>query len=94
VSVRVVPNDAGPHRGQLGAFLAMEFLGASPVVLVELLRSSVFMDEDWQTGAYLETVPRLSAVALSETESARLITGIQARWKDHGRAGQLEEIQP
>ncbi|WP_216213304.1 helix-turn-helix domain-containing protein [Amycolatopsis aidingensis] len=83
VSIRVVPSAAGPHRGQLGSFLAMEFASAPPVVLVELLRSSVFMDEDKQTGPYLATAAHLAGVALGETESARLIARIQARWSSH-----------
>jgi transcriptional regulator with XRE-family HTH domain len=93
VSIRVVPNGTGPHEGQLGSFVALEFTTAPPVVLVELLRSSVFMDDDRQTGPYLETLSRLTHVALSETESARLITGMQARWKTHDGAGGLEEVQ-
>lgn len=93
VSIRVVPSVAGPHGGQLGSFVALEFPSAPAVVVVELLRSSVFMDDDRQTGPYLETLSRLARVALGETESARLITGMQARWKTHDGAGGLEEVQ-
>ena len=37
VSVRVVPSDVGPHRGKLGAFLALEFSSAPSVVTWSLL---------------------------------------------------------
>jgi transcriptional regulator with XRE-family HTH domain len=93
ISVRVVPSATGPHEGQLGSFLAMEFAKAPPVVMVELLRSSVFMDEERQTTPYFDTLSRLSSVALSETESARLITRMQTRWSDHGRADDLAKVE-
>ncbi|QWF81304.1 helix-turn-helix domain-containing protein [Amycolatopsis sp. CA-230715] len=89
VSIRVVPSNAGPHAGQLGSFMTLEFPSAPPVVLVELLRSSIFMDEQRQTEPYFATLPRLADVAMSETESARLITHLQTRLKDHGGAGSL-----
>lgn len=93
VSIRVVPNGVPPHEGQLGSFVVLEFASAPAVVLVELLRSSVFMDEEKQTEPYLETLPRLARVALSETESAQLITQVQARWKTHDGADSLEEVK-
>jgi len=93
VSIRVVPSGAGPHGGQLGSFIALEFPSAPPVVVVELLRSSVFMDDERQTAPYLETLSRLARIALDETESARLITRMQTRWKLHDGAEGLEEIQ-
>jgi hypothetical protein len=92
VSVRVVPSDAGPHRGQLGAFLALEFSSAPSVVHVELARSGVSMDEERHTTPSPETIPFLARVALGETESAQLITRMQARWMDHGGA-RGEEVQ-
>src|SRR5699024_10776828 len=71
VSVRVVPSNAEPHRGHLGPFHFMEFAAVPPVVLIELLGSSLFMDEPGQTQPYLTAVPQLANVALGETESAR-----------------------
>lgn len=93
ISVRVVPSIAGPHEGQLGSFLALEFAKAPSVVMVELLRSSVFMDEEPQTTPYFDTLSRLSSVALSETESARLITRLQTRWSDHDQADDLAKVE-
>lgn len=92
IRVRLVPGSAGAHRGQIGAFHEMEFAAIPPVVLVELLRSSLFMDERWQTSPYLDTVAQLDTVALSETESARLITRMQARWSERERAGELAQV--
>lgn len=85
VSIRVVPSAAGPHAGQLLTFLALEFPSAPPVVVVELLRSSIFMDEQRQTEPYLATLSRLADVAMNETESARLITQFQVRLKEGHR---------
>ncbi|GAA1988681.1 helix-turn-helix transcriptional regulator [Amycolatopsis minnesotensis] len=89
VSIRVVPGNAGPHAGQLVTFLTLEFPSAPPVVLVELLRSSIFMDEQRQTEPYFDTVTRLAEVAMSEAESARLITHLQVRLTEHGEARSL-----
>lgn len=85
-SCRIVPCNTRPHRGQICTFHQMDFADTPPVVLVELLWSSLFMDEPWQTTPYLEAVTQLANVALGETESIRLITYMQARWSDHGRA--------
>jgi len=85
VSVRIVPSEATAHPGQLGAFLAMEFSAAPSMVMVELLRSSVFMDEYEQTAPYLAAVSWLSEIALSETDSRQLLTRMQARRKEHDR---------
>jgi hypothetical protein len=78
VSIRVLPAGAGPHEGQLGSFVVMESPAAGPVVLVELMRSSVFLDDDHQTTPYLAALSKLDDLALSEEESARWITQVQA----------------
>jgi transcriptional regulator with XRE-family HTH domain len=83
VSVRVVPAAAGPHEGQLGSFVALEFASTAPLVLVELMRSSVFLDDEHQTKPYLAALAKLEALALSESESARRITQLQARLTSH-----------
>jgi transcriptional regulator with XRE-family HTH domain len=81
VSIRVLPTGAGPHEGQLGSFVVMEFPATGPVVLVELMRSSVFLDDEVQTEPYVAALATLSALALSETESMRRITQVQASLK-------------
>lgn len=81
VSVRVVPGGAGPHEGQLGSFVALEFASTAPLVLVELMRSSVFLDDEHQTRPYLGALRKLEALALSEPESMRRITDLQTRLK-------------
>lgn len=93
ITVRVVPGHCGAHQGQTGAFHLMRFTDASPVVLVELLRSSVFMDEQWQSEPYTTAATGLAHVALGETESAQLITRMQARWSDRARTGELAQVQ-
>jgi transcriptional regulator with XRE-family HTH domain len=78
VSIRVLPAGAGPHEGQLGSFVVMEFPATGPLVLVELMRSSVFLDDEVQTQPYVAALSTLSTLALSEAESMRRITQVQA----------------
>lgn len=79
VSIRLVPIGLYPQRAQLGGFHALEFSAASPMVLVELIRTSVFMNEADQTDPYLELADELAAVALTESETTDLITRAQIR---------------
>lgn len=76
VTVRIVPSSAPPHPGLLGGFMLLEFPAAPSVVLVELLRSSAFHDQEAQTGPYLAAVDRVAAVALGATESRSLMASV------------------
>lgn len=76
-TVRVVPDTATAHLGQLGAFLLLRFPVAPTVVHVELLRSGVFLDDVKLTAPYEEAVNQVAGVALGETESASLIGAIR-----------------
>ncbi|MGH3624076.1 MAG: helix-turn-helix domain-containing protein [Sciscionella sp.] len=78
VTLKVVPIDAPAHPGQLGAFIALEFPEDDPVVHIEMATSGAFLDEEEQYGPYLASLPRIDAVAMGETESLRLISGIVA----------------
>ncbi|OLF09125.1 hypothetical protein BLA60_21360 [Actinophytocola xinjiangensis] len=76
-SVRVVPSAGPAHLGQLGGFILLRFRSAPSVVHVELLRSGVFLDRRELTDPYLNAVTQVSAVALTETESAHLIRQVR-----------------
>jgi transcriptional regulator with XRE-family HTH domain len=77
VTVRVVPTAAGAYRGQVGGFLMLRFPAAPVVVHVEMLSSGVFYDDPNLTSPYEDAVTQLDDVAMSETESARLIETIR-----------------
>lgn len=94
VSIRMVPYDAGPHRGQIGAFHQMEYTKVPPVVLIELLGASLFMDEAWQTEPYVEATIQLAGVALGETETIQAITQMQEVWSGCIRPGKLAQVRP
>lgn len=72
VTVRIVPNSA-VHPGMVGPFGLLEFPIASPVTHVEMLRSGVFL-EHGDAKPYLEAADRIAAVAMTATESRRLIS--------------------
>lgn len=76
-SVRVVPSSGDAHLGQLGGFILLRFRSAPTVVHVELLRSGVFLDRRELTDPYLDAVTQIGTVALTATESARLIKHIR-----------------
>ncbi|HWE88066.1 MAG TPA: DUF5753 domain-containing protein, partial [Pseudonocardiaceae bacterium] len=76
VSVRVVPAAGQGHPGQLGAFMTLWFPSEHPIVHVEMATSGAFLDKDPQVQPYLDALPRIEAVALSGTESLRLIANI------------------
>lgn len=80
VKIRVVPETAS-HLGQIGAFLLLRFPNAPTVVHVELLGSGVFHDTPELTGLYERAVTQIEAVAMSETESARVIAQIRKETK-------------
>jgi transcriptional regulator with XRE-family HTH domain len=77
VTIRVVPVAAPAHLGMMGGFLLFRFPEAAPVVHVEMLASGVFQDDPHLTRPYETAVTQIDSVAMSETESARLIEQIR-----------------
>lgn len=82
VTIRVVPTLCAAHSGQLGGFLLLRFPSAPVVVHHEMLASGVFLDDPALTAPYETAVTQIGAVALGETESARLITQIREEMED------------
>ncbi|WP_286901049.1 helix-turn-helix transcriptional regulator [Thermocrispum sp.] len=73
ITLRVVLPEADARGALLGPFSVLEFDEWQPVVDVENLRGTVFLDTEEHTGIYLGVLSQLNAVALGETESMRLI---------------------
>ncbi len=76
ISVHVVPRSAPTHAGLEGAFSLISQAQRSPVVFVENLTSSLFLEESAEIDAYKSAVKRLSDVALSEQQSLELIADL------------------
>ena len=74
VSVRMLPFDSGWHPGLEAPFIFIQPANMTPVVHVELRRSSTFLHEEDVVSAYKQALVAIDAVALTPEASARLIT--------------------
>lgn len=77
VTVQVVPTGEGWHPGLAGPFELLKFETGRPIVLLEHLRSSLFLyeqEEDLQ--AYVSGAARLARLAMSPTDSVELIAEV------------------
>ena len=77
VTIRVIPFEAGAHRGLYGPFTVLEFDGGLPDVLyIDVGRgelASIVMGDDPQVGAYRDDFELLIEDALSADKSIELI---------------------
>ena len=71
VTVRIVPFEAGAHAAQDSNFVLLEFAGPSlsPVVYVEGLTGSRYIDRQADVDRYRETVEQLGESALNSHDS-------------------------
>lgn len=79
VELRVVPFDTGHHPGLEGPFTLIdprEDQGISAVVHIENRRSGLFLQEDEDVVTYRQAVDTVAQVAMSLTDSIRLIATI------------------
>jgi transcriptional regulator with XRE-family HTH domain len=79
VELRVVPFDTGHHPGLEGPFTLIdprEDQGISAVVHIENRRSGLFLQEDEDVATYRHAVDTVAQVAMSLTDSIRLIATI------------------
>lgn len=76
ISVRVVPRSVPTHAGLEGAFSLISRSGLVPVVFVENLTSSLFLEERAEVDMYESALARLSETALSEQQSLELIASM------------------
>lgn len=84
-SIRLLPAKVDAHSGLIGPFLMMEFEDTSPVVLVELRRSAVFLNGNADTYPYAETLDQLSSLSLDAQESKRRIADAVAELESESR---------
>jgi transcriptional regulator with XRE-family HTH domain len=75
-AVRVIPFDVGAHAAQDSNFVLLEFgeLGLSPVVYVEGLTGSRYIDREADVARYRETVEKLSDSALNQHDSTNRLS--------------------
>ncbi|GAA4546043.1 helix-turn-helix domain-containing protein [Amycolatopsis samaneae] len=69
IALRVLPASFGAHAGTAGSFTLMEFQHINPVVYVESVTSTNFMEEPEEITAYQQIVAALAKSALSEAQS-------------------------
>lgn len=78
VSVRVLPDGCGHHPGLYGPFVIFDFADLPPIVYLELYRGNGYLYHREHVADYRSAAESLSALALSEPESERLIQGVLA----------------
>jgi transcriptional regulator with XRE-family HTH domain len=74
VTVRVMPLDSGWHPGVEGSFIIMLPANLTPIVHLELRRTTLFLHEEDDVNAYKEALNKIHKVSLTPEASARLIT--------------------
>ncbi|MDT0418257.1 helix-turn-helix transcriptional regulator [Streptomyces sp. DSM 41982] len=73
VSIQILPFGAGPHAGIDGAFQLLHFEVGAPVCIVEMLTTSVYLEEDADVSRYTTALEHLRAQALDEKATRRFI---------------------
>ena len=76
ICVRVVPAAHGAHAGVSGSFTLMEFAAIKPVVYVESLTSTLFLEEPAEIAAYRRVVASLAETAHDEEQSRAVIRNV------------------
>jgi transcriptional regulator with XRE-family HTH domain len=78
IDVRVIPSASGAHAGMQGAFVILDFpeLIDPPVIYVEYLTGSLYLEEAWEIDAYKLSYERLRKQALVPDRSRKLIREI------------------
>ncbi|WP_018683313.1 helix-turn-helix domain-containing protein [Actinokineospora enzanensis] len=79
VLVRVVPQDVGAHPGLEGSFVVMDLPQGQTVVYTEHRSRSLFLDEVLEVESHRLAWERVSELALSVEDSAKLITDLADR---------------
>lgn len=78
-TIQVIPFDIGAYAGADGYFVVLEFdedSGLSPIVFIEGLSSSKYLERDADVDRYRETIEYLCNLALSPNDSAQRIAEI------------------
>jgi transcriptional regulator with XRE-family HTH domain len=82
-TIQVIPFDIGAYAGADGYFVLLEFdedSGLPPIVFIEGLSSSKYLERDADVGRYRETIEYVSNLALSPNDSAQRIAEIMRNY--------------
>jgi transcriptional regulator with XRE-family HTH domain len=78
--IRLVPADAGPHEAWGGMFMVMGFATHAPVVYVEILTNSVFLEKPSDVQIYHDVLKRLDRAALDAGQSRQLLAQLASEF--------------
>jgi hypothetical protein len=76
VTLQVLPFDRGTHAALDGSFHLMHFPAGPPVVVVEPMTTTLFLEEDRDIGLYETSFNHLRTEALDATASLRFIRDV------------------
>jgi transcriptional regulator with XRE-family HTH domain len=76
ITINVLPAEVAAHPGLAGPFLIMEFATDPTVVHVEDRTTGLFLDDPDKVSLYKLTAEKLTALALDEQRSVRLLQAI------------------
>lgn len=74
ITVRIMPFASSWHPGLDAPFAYIEVADQTPIVHLELRRSSIFLHEEGVVGAYQDALTLIDRMALTPAASVRLIT--------------------
>jgi transcriptional regulator with XRE-family HTH domain len=78
--IRVIPAASGPHGAWFGPFMLMRYQGHGPVVYVEGLTTSVFLETRQHIDAYQNVLSRLDRAALDVARSRDLLARLASEY--------------
>jgi Domain of unknown function (DUF5753) len=73
VDIRVIPFEHGPHIGLDGTYVTMEFAKARPIIYLEHIRSSLFLDDPGDVLPFQEATDTLMQAALGSADSVEFL---------------------
>jgi transcriptional regulator with XRE-family HTH domain len=76
VTIQTIPFDVGAHPGMDSTFVFIEFDEVSPVIFVESLAGSIYLERESDITRYRETIAHLRAMALNPTDSLLYIAQV------------------
>jgi hypothetical protein len=78
IDIRVLPFELGGHTGLDGTYVLMEFRNARPIVHLEHMRSTLYLDQIEDVLPYQEATDTLVGQALSSPESVDFLAQVAA----------------
>jgi hypothetical protein len=79
--VRVVPASLGARAGTCGPFTWAAHQAHNPVIYVEHLTTSLFLEGRDDRSAYRRELDRLSDLALNETQSGEFLVNLASEYE-------------